>query len=235
MRDNPSLPAGGATVPVRVLILACLLPVLAACTPPLTVASGWKEGARPAKPYSKVLVVAVSEDFDRRRLFENALAGELAAGGTTGIPSTRTMLTTDVLDRESVGALVRSTGAEAVLVTRLANQTVDVKQQRDREVLKSDVPGAPAVGSPTVEGPYFYNVYTYDYSVTSEPGALVVNRDVTVTTDLFEAGQGERIYTIRSEVRFSNAPTLDQNTDVAVIDRVATEIARRLRRDRAVR
>lgn len=220
---------------LRTLSIAGLLATLAACSAPMQMASGWREGAKPARPFDKVLVVTVAEDFNRRRLFENALAAELAAGGTTGIPSTRTMLTTDVLDRESVGALVRATGAGAVLVTRLAAQSVAVKQERDREVLKSEAPGVPPVGSPTVEGPYFYNVYTYDYSVSSEPGALVINRDVTVTTDLFEATKGERIYTLRSEVRFSNAENLDQNTDVAVIDRVAAETARQLRRDGAVR
>ncbi len=220
---------------IATALLATLLATLAACSTPTKMASGWREDGRPARPYTRVLVVTVAEDFNRRRLFENALASELAAGGTTGIPSTRTMLTTDVLDRESVGALVKATGAEAVLVTRLAAQSVAVKQERDREVLKSEAPGAPPVGSPTVEGPYFYNVYTYDYAVSSEPGALVINRDVIVTTDLFETVKGERLYTLRSEVRFSNAENLDQNTDVAVIDRVAAETARQLRRDGAVR
>ena len=218
-------------VPVRAFLIASVLPVLAACSSPLQMQSGWREGARPAQPYGKVLVVAVSEDFDRRRLFENSLADALAAGGTTGIPSTRTMLTTDVLDRDSVAALVKSTGAEAVLVTRLANQAVDVKKERDREVLKTDNPNV----STDMDDRYFYNVYSYDYSVSAEPGTLVVNRDLTVTTDLFEVGKGERIYTIRSEVRISNDATQDQNTDVAVIDRVAAETARRLRQDRAVR
>ncbi|MDH5254781.1 MAG: hypothetical protein OEW72_02595, partial [Gammaproteobacteria bacterium] len=113
---------------LRLMLSACLA-VLAACTPSLKMESAWLPGARPATPYGKVLVVAVSEDFDRRRVFENRLASELAAGGTAGIPSTRTMLTTDVLDRESVAALVKATGAEAVHVTRLAYEGVDVKQQ----------------------------------------------------------------------------------------------------------
>ena len=84
-----------------------LLVLLSACTPPLKMESAWLPGARPAQSYSKVLIVAVSEDFDRRRVFENRLASELAAGGTTGIPSTRTMLSADVLDREAVAALVK--------------------------------------------------------------------------------------------------------------------------------
>jgi hypothetical protein len=219
---------------LRLSVLAGIL-LLAACTPPLKMESGWLPGAQPATPFSKVLVVAVSDDFNRRRTFENSLASELAAGGTVGIPSTRTMLTTDVIDRESVAALVKATGAEAVLVTRLVNEAVGVKQQRGREVLKMDTPGAPSSAATNVEDPYFYNVYTYDYSVSEEPPSLQIERDLTVTTDLFEVGEGRRIYTIRSNVRITNAESLDQNTDVAVIDKVATGLARTLRRDRAVR
>jgi hypothetical protein len=219
---------------LRLSVLAGIL-LLAACTPPLKMESAWLPGARPATPYSKVLVVAVSDDFNRRRTFENRLASELAAGGTVGIPSTRTMLTTDVIDRESVAALVKATGAEAVLVTRLVNEAVGVKQQRGREVLKMDTPGAPSSAATNVEDPYFYNVYTYDYSVSEEPPSLQIERDLTVTTDLFEVGEGRRIHTIRSNVRITNSESLDQNTDVAVIDKVATGLARTLRRDRAVR
>jgi hypothetical protein len=219
---------------LRISVLAWIL-LLSACTPPLKMESAWLPGARPATPYSKVLVVAVSDDFDRRRVFENRLASELAAGGTAGIPSTRTMLTTDVLDRESVAALVKATGAESVLVTRLVNEALGVREQRGREVLKADNPGAPSSAATNVESPYYYNVYTYDYSVSSEPPSLEIERDLIVTTDLFEVGEGKRIYTIRSNVRITNSANLDQNTDVAVIDKVASELARQLRRDRAVR
>jgi hypothetical protein len=215
---------------LRLSVLAGIL-LLAACTPPLRMESGWLPGARPATPFTKVLVVAVSDDFNRRRTFENSLAGELAAGGTVGIPSTRTMLTTDVVDRESVAALVKATGAEAVLVTRLAYEGVDVKQKRGREVLKMENPS----DERPQEDPYSYNIYNYDYSMSEEPPSLEIRRDITVTTDLFETGEGRRIHTIRSEVRITNSESLDQNTDVAVIDKVATELARTLRRDRAVR
>lgn len=218
----------------RLSVLAGIL-LLAACTPPLKMESGWLPGAQPATPYGKVLVVAVSDDFNRRRLFENSLANELAAGGTVGIPSTRTMLTTDVLDRASVAALVKETGAEAVLVTRLVNEAVGVREQRGREVLKMDNPGLPSSAATNVEDPYFYNVYTYDYSVSAEPPSLEIERDLLVTTDLFETREGKRIHTIRSTLRVTNSASFDQNTDVAVIDKLATGLARTLRRDRAVR
>jgi hypothetical protein len=205
--------------------------VVAGCTRPITMESAWQAGARPPEGYRTVLLVAVSEDFDRRRLFENALQRELAAGGTVATPSTRTMRTTDVLDPDSVGALVRTTGAEAVLVTRLVNQKVGVAEKAAREAVAADVPQ----GDLRDPGQYAVNIYRYDFSVTEEPAALLLNREVTMTTDLFEAGQGNKLYTILSKIKFSSSERLDQNTDVAVIDKVAADLARQLRRDRAVR
>jgi hypothetical protein len=127
--------------------------------------------------------------------------------------------------------MVKANGYDAVLVTRLVNQDVDVKQKRGREVLK----GAEADSDMWYGDSYYYNVYTYDFSVTWEPSTLVVNRSAKVTTDLFETKEGKLIYRIVSDVKISNSETFDQNSDVAVMDDVATATARRLRSDGAVR
>ena len=215
---------------LRYSLLACLL-LSAACTRPVTLESDWQPGARPSTPFRNVLVVAVSEDFDRRRVFENALVDELAAGGTKATPSSRTMRTTDVLNRDSVAALVKSTGADAVLVTRLVNQDVSVKEKRGGTVVKLDDYN----NDLSYGDPYAYNVYSYDFTVTLEPSSLVIKRKASVTTDLFETGEGRVLYTILSDVRVTNSESLDQNTDVAVMDTLAADLAGRLRRDGAVR
>ena len=214
----------------RYRLLACLL-LSAACTHPVSLESAWQPGARPSTPFSNVLVIAVSEDFDRRRLFENALVDELADSSTRATPSTRTMLTTDVLNQESMTALVKATGADAVLVTRLVHQDVAVKEKQGATVVNVDA----VADDLWYRDPYAYNVYSYDFRATWEPSSLVIKRKVRVTTDLFEAGEGKVLYTIRSDVRVTNSASLDQNTDVAVIDTLAAELARRLRRDGAVR
>jgi repressor of nif and glnA expression len=130
-----------------------------------------------------------------------------------------------------VTALVKSTGADAVLVTRLVNQDVSVKEKRGGTVVKLD----DYKSDLSYGDPYAYNVYSYDFTVTLEPSSLVIKRKASVTTDLFETGEGKVLYTIRSDVRVTNSESLDQNTDVAVMDTLAADLAGRLRRDGAVR
>jgi hypothetical protein len=213
------------------LLPPAALALLAACSNPLSLDSDWLPGARGAGPFGSVLVVAVSEDFDRRRIFENALVDELQARGVQATPSSRTMLTTDVLNRESVGALVKANGADAVLVTRLVHQDVDVKQKRGREVVKVTDAG---LGTWYAD-PYYNNVYTYDFTVTWEASTLEINRAAEVTTDLFETREGKLLYTIRTELRIRNSSALDQNTDVAVMDKAAARLARQIDRDGVIR
>ncbi|MEZ5566472.1 MAG: hypothetical protein R3F24_13655 [Gammaproteobacteria bacterium] len=218
----------------RLVVAATVLLLLSACSTPVKMASTWQPESRPAQPYSNVLVVAVSEDFDRRRLFENAVGEDLAAQGVRGTTSTRTMRTTDVLSRESVTALVRQSGADAVLVTRLVNTDVSLKEKRGQTVLKMGTPDSRLEDFNRYGYGYGYDLYMYDFTVTWEPSSLIVNRDVALTTNLFDTSNGKQVYTVRTDVKISNSASLDRNSDVAVIDKVANELVRKLRQDGAI-
>lgn len=212
-------------------ILLLTLFVVSACTNSISLQSSWQSSARPTSPFKHVLVVAVSENFDRRRLFENALVDELSAAGVQATPSTRSMVTKDVLNREFVTKLVKATGADSVLVTRLVHQDVDLQERRGRIVAKIEDP----VGFVPDITPYGYDLYAYDFQVTWEPSTLVINRKIDVTTDLFEIKEGKLLYAIRSKLKVSNSQSFDQNSDVAVIDTLSEDLVKRLRRDKAIR
>lgn len=217
---------------MRLALLCLLVAVAAGCTAPLSLDSAWQPGARDAAPFASVLVVAISEDFDRRRLFENAVADSLNAQGVRAVTSTAAMSSRDELNRESVTARVRETGVEAVLVTRLVDQAVNLKRRRPREVQK----GLPPTDDALRAAPAFPygSIHAYDYRVTWEPATLLVRRTLNVVTDLYGTRDGNLLYTINTTIRVTNAESLDRNSDVAVINDVGLSIARRLRRDGAV-
>ncbi len=217
---------------MRLTLLCLLAAVAAACTPPISLDSAWQPGGRAAAPFSSVLVVAVSEDFDRRRLFENAVADTLEAQGVRAVTSTGTMSSRDELNRDSVTALVQASGVQAVLVTRLADQAVSLKRQRAREVQKSQPPTDDALRG-AAAFPYG-SIHAYDYRVTWEPATLLVRRTLNVVSDLYGTRDGNLLYTINTTLRVTNAESLDRNSDVAVINDAGRSIARRLRRDSAV-
>lgn len=210
-----------------ILILAV---VATGCAPALTLESAWQGDGRTVGPFRHVLVVGVSQSFDRRRFFEVAAADTLRAAGATATASTAQMTTRDPLDRERITALVAATGADAVLVTRIVNQDVALRSERGRVVAKADS----SVDVLDRYDPSVYTLYRYDFTVGVEPDRLVVDREAAVRTELFAAATGAVVYRIDSRVRLSAAESRSFSADVAVLDRVGRALAARLVRDGVV-
>ena len=121
--------------------------VASACAPGIGLQSAWQPGGQAAAPFANVLVVGVSQSFERRRFFEQAAVAELAAAGVGATASTARMTTKDPLDRDTITALVRALGSDAVLVTRIVNQDVAVRQEAGRELLKQGNPANATIES----------------------------------------------------------------------------------------
>ena len=206
--------------------------VLAACTPELTLQPAWQPGGRQAAPFANVLVVGVSRSFDRRRFFETAAAAALAAPGVQATASTSRLKASDRLDRDTVAALVRDLGADAVMVTRIVDQATELRAQPGREVLKQPNPA----DTVTAYDPAASVLYGYDYGMTAEAPVPVVARRATVTTEVFAVADGRLVYRIDSVVQVEAASNRRSSTsDVALLDRVGRKLASRLRRDGVVR
>jgi hypothetical protein len=205
---------------------------LAGCAPELAMQSAWQPDGRAAAPFSNVLVVGVSQSFDRRRFFEQAAAEALAAPGVQVTASTSRLKAGDRLDRDTVAGLVKAIGADAVVVTRIVEQATELKAQPGREVLKQPNPADTA----TAYDPAAYILYRYDYSTTEEAPVPVVARQAIVTTEVFAVADGRLVYRIDSVVQVEAASNMRSSTsDVALLDRVGRGLGNRLRRDGVVR
>jgi hypothetical protein len=206
--------------------------MLAGCAPQLAMQSAWQPDGRQAAPFSNVLVVGVSQSFDRRRFFEQALAEALASPRVKVTASTSRMKASDPLDRDSVAGLVKAIGADAVVVTRIVGQSAELKAQPGREVLKQQHP----VNTVTAYDPAAYILSGYDYRMTEEAPVPVVARQATVTTEVFAAADGRLVYRIDSVVQVeAGSNLLSSTSDVALLDRVGRALGSRLRRDGVVR
>jgi hypothetical protein len=219
-------------VAIRKLWWAGLALWLAGCAPELAMQSAWQPDGRAAAPFSNVLVVGVSQSFDRRRFFEQAAAEALAAPGVQVTASTSRMKASDPLDRDTVAGLVKAIGADAVVVTRIVDQAAELKAQPEREVLKQPNPA----NTVTAYDPAAYILYRYDYSTTEEAPVPVVARQAIVTTEVFAVADGRLVYRIDSVVQVEAASNMRSSTsDVALLDRVGRGLGNRLRRDGVVR
>ena len=198
------------------LAAACAAVALAGCSRPTTVASTWHTQAT-VGPYSRLLVIGVTEDINRRRLFEDTLVDALQRSGNQAFASGREMEVGEPVNRDTVAAVVRRLDADAVLVTRIVA----------REVKADEVAGRSGVKTRRKDE-YAYDFFRYDYEEYQEPGSLVVTADVGLATDLYETVQGELVYSIET-LSYAKEDVYD------VVDDVAPIIARRLRRDGLIR
>ncbi len=130
-----------------------------------TIDSEWVADQAGARTYRKILVVGVSEDFDRRRSFENFVVNALQNSGNTAWPSSRLMESETSLDQDAIRAAVKTSGADAILVTRLV----------ERSVTADEVDARTGVKTQRKEGG-LVNLFRYDYNEYEEPAYI---QDVT--------------------------------------------------------
>jgi hypothetical protein len=190
---------------------------LAACSRPTDATSTWHEQAASGRPYGKILVVGITENSNNRRRFENAMTSALEGRGSTAWASHTKMPGEEPVNRETVGKVVESTGADAVLVTRLVSH----------EVTGQDIDARTGVAT-NPESERHYNLNRYDYGEYSQGASLVARNTVTLSTEIYETSRGELVYSV-------NTTTYDKESAFEILDEATLTIAKRLGQDRLIR
>jgi hypothetical protein len=190
--------------------------VLVGCSQPVRVDSTW-HGEPVAAPLDPVLVVSVTSDLNGRRLFEDLLVEQLARGGSTAWASSRKMDNAKPLQREGVDQAVRETGAMLVVVTRLVEVDLSVREQGERGSLKVQR---------RHETPLDF--FRYDYEEVEPSSELVPASAVTLSTDVYGVEKGRLLYSMDTII-----PARESRLEI--IEEASRSIADRLRRDGLVR
>ena len=118
------------------------------------------------------------------------------------------------IDRESVVAAVRASGATAVLVTRVVDietkTEVEQGQPQAEARRRSDVPLA--------------DFFRYDYAESPDAMTVTTVRNVILQTDVYDATSEKKVWSVEST-------SFDKQTAYGVIDGVAHAISAELERD----
>jgi hypothetical protein len=174
----------------------------------------WHDAAKRGVRYDRILVVALTQEGDKRKSFEDALRARLQSPALEVWSSSSLMGINVPVTADSIGPLLQDTGARALVVTRVTSIDVDPVQVDSY----TDVVAQRRKGS----------VLTYDY-VEKELPAFIRNEFTTVlTTDVYDAQSSASIYTLVSSA--SGQESLGD-----VIDVLSRAIAKRLRSDGVVR
>ena len=164
---------------------------LAACAS-TSLVGDWQNPGYSGPPLAKILVMGVSDDGSVRRIFENQFVGQLRARGVEGIPSHRFIAKDGQVEREQVMDAVKSSGADGVLITRVARV--------DRETAVT--PGFtratafPGGGYRGYHG--FYGHYSSVWA-TYQPPQVYQYEVVTLETNLWSVARDEIVWSGATE------------------------------------
>ncbi len=193
-----------------VLSMAVLVGLfLPACSTGPKLVNMWYDNEYQGAQLQNFVIVGVSNEEGRRRLFEDTFAATMQQRGIETTPSYKLFEGVGKLDQEQLQQMVAAAGADGVLVTRL----VAVDQKASYQP-----------GYTTAAPGYYYNFYGYydhAYGAVSTPGYVYEYEVVRLETNLYEVADWDLLWSGTTE-------TVDFDTIEREVPRLADLIMKSL-------
>lgn len=170
--------------PVAVVVL------LSACAG-ATVKSTWRDPADGGGAVRRLLVIGVSAQPTTRRTFEDAFVKALAAKGADAVASYTLLPELGPESREPLEGLVKTSGADAMVVTRL------VRRDTRTQVSQSPAPITPARVPMSAS---LYGWYPQMWAGYYEPPTVYQYDVLVLETQLYRAAGGKMAWSAASEI-----------------------------------
>ena len=172
----------GFEMRILTVCVAGLLMVVAGCAS-ISVSNQWKDPHWAGPPAANVLVVGITKSETLRRIFEDRFVQQLQSASLTASVS-YAQISSGAASNDQLRALIKSTGAQAVLTTRV--------ERVDRRI---DVtPTGPAYGG-------FYGWYGAAWASTP----MITQYDViTLETSVWDVKSGTLVWTATTQNVASN-------------------------------
>lgn len=199
--------------------------LVAGCTARTSVSSGYADREFRNPRYERVLIVGVAATANRRQAFEEAVAEDLRSDSTQAWASISLMDPEIQVDESNVQTLLDKKQADTYIITRVTAMEVEPVEIEGRSAIMEE---QQQTGQDHVFRRQQGTLFRYDFNEDVESSRITSEYTTELTTDVYDAASGERIYTVVSRV--TKVETLTE-----VIDVLSDEIARRLRRDNVIR
>ncbi len=207
-----------------------VLETVGCATSATNVEGAWQSPHTRTEPFEAVLVVALAPGATVRRAFEITLANAIASSGNARAIPSYTLLpqSTSQLSRDIVLSMAKTTAADAVLVTRLIDQSLGEGQTPGKAVQRR----GRAVAISHNEDSSLTMVIATNYSTEFQEGYGVFKADNVMDTLVYEPGAERLVYRATSRTQFNVGPENPIEKAAAVFARA---IATRLRADGVIR
>jgi hypothetical protein len=192
---------------------------LSGCVGGGSASSAWQTAA-PHPPFSRILIVGVSTDFNQRCDFEFAMSSQFSGNPPHPIVSCNSMTPTEQLTRANIERAVASVHADAVLTTAVVS--VQTSEQKGEPT-----PYYQIVGQGYVTGPLgAYGIPVAFVQLETTTPLPTVSGDIHLITKLFDAKDATLLYSLDTQAK-DNALQSTEST----MDDLTGQIGNRLRRD----
>ncbi|WP_037361254.1 hypothetical protein [Asinibacterium sp. OR53] len=187
------------------LLLTCCLSLFISCSPSIRMTASWSDNNVQPVRFSKILVVAIGKDLEKRRLGEDHIKAELQKRGIFAATS---------LDEFGPG-LASQIDSGKMRQTILDKQFDGIITVRVLNINEHDrwVPGHIYYG-PVGFYRGFYGYYTRVWGYYGDPGYTVTDVEVLLESNLFKAATGELLWSGQSK-SFTRDPTSEMATRYA--------------------
>jgi hypothetical protein len=169
--------------------------------------------------FKNLLVIAVSESEDGRRLFENAFAKTLTSDGATATPSYGLLPQSEQLSEEQISKAIQGDGYDGVLIS----QVLSVDQTKQFVQGKSHTVAPRNMG---YSGGY-YGYYSGGFATVHQPGYFDTHTSFRLETDLYSVANGGLVWSGQSD-------TVNPESLENVIDSMTTAVAKELRYEKLI-
>jgi hypothetical protein len=194
---------------LRAAALSFLVLGVAACAPG-RLETTWVEPGRTPSPVKDVLVLGVAAQETVRRAYEDSFVAALRARGVKARPGHSLLPEGELADANTVRRAVRSSGADAVLITHLVGVTAETTQVPARNYVTVSLYGG------------LYPYYGLVYDNVTEPGYYARFRLLAFETNLYDTERERLVWSGRSQTL---DPSSEQTTISEVIAKVTDALA----------
>lgn len=173
----------------QLITLLFVLLGFTACTT-TTLVQSWTDPDYKGPAFNKFLIIGLFSDDNNRRYFETEFSKHLAADGVQNVTSYKLIPNPEDHDeKKELEQLIKSTGADAVLVARFMG--IDKKET----YVPPRTETVPTMGY----GYGLYGYYNYSYATTYRPGYTRKDDIATLDTSVFATSNSQQVWNGKTE------------------------------------
>jgi hypothetical protein len=168
----------------RMFLCATLMLSFVACSPKAKVNSSWVDPSLKGYNANNVLVMGVTKDEIRQKLYENVFVDQLAKNNVRAMAGYKVIGTVSEPNREIIEAAIKKTGASSVLITDVVDKKSETHTFR---------------GSTYYRPTGYYGYYGRAFTRVHVSASDVTNTVVRLESHLYDVSTDSLVWSAQSE------------------------------------